>query len=171
MQTKAIFTGSFDPLTNGHIDIITRAARIFDELTVGIISNPAKVPLFPIEERQEMITEALQDLPNIKVVHFSGLLADFVNRGGYNVVVRSMRSVADFEYEVPMERMNGKLYNDGVETVFLMADPQYTFLSSSMVKEVHSLGGSIEGLVPEEIRRRMDAARAAKQAADQPLQK
>ncbi len=158
MQTRAIFTGSFDPLTNGHIDIITRAAGIFDELTVGIISNPSKHPLFSIEEREEMIKEVLKELPNVKVVHCSGLLADFVVQGGYNVILRSLRSSADFEYEIPMERINGRLTEHRAETVFLMADPRYTFLSSSMVKEVHSLGGSIEGLVPEEIRRRMDEA-------------
>ena len=159
MQTKAIFTGSFDPITNGHIDIITRAAGIFDELTVGIISNPSKRPLFTIEEREKMITEVLQELPNVRVEAFTGLLADFICRGGYNVVVRSMRTSADYDYEMPMERINSRLTKGRAETVFLMADPQYSFLSSSMVKEVHSLGGSIEGLVPEPILQRMDAAR------------
>ena len=98
MKTKAIYTGSFDPLTNGHMNIITRAARLYDELTVGIISNPSKVPQFPIEEREEMIAEALQSLPNVRVDHFSGLLADFVNRNGFNVVVRGLRGGTDFEY-------------------------------------------------------------------------
>ena len=159
MQTRAIFTGSFDPLTNGHFDIIARAAEIFDELTVGIISNPSKKPLFSIEEREAMITEVVRELPNVRVVHCSGLLADFVIKGGYNVVVRSMRSTADFDYEMTMERINSRLMGEGVETVFLLADQQYTFLSSSMVKEVHSLGGSVEGLVPETILTRMDEAR------------
>lgn len=159
MRTKAIFTGSFDPLTNGHLDIIKRSARVFDELTVGIISNPSKTPLFTPEEREEMIREVVESMPNVRIAHFSGLLADFVNEGGYNVVVRSMRSSADFEYELPMERINRRLVRGHAETVFLMADPQYTFLSSSMVKEVHSLGGSIEGLVPESIRQRMDRKR------------
>lgn len=162
MRTKAIFTGSFDPLTNGHIDIITRAAAVFDELTVGIILNPSKVPFFTIEEREDIIRTVLKDIPNIQVGHCSGLLADFINRGGYNVVVRALRSTADFEYELQMERINSRLYDHPVETMFLMADARYTFLSSSMVKEVHSLGGSIRGLVPEEIERRMDEVRARK---------
>ena len=160
MQTRALFTGSFDPVTNGHINIIRRAAAIFDELTVGIIANYSKKPMFPIEEREEMIAEVLQDLPNVRVDHFSGLLADYVNRNGYNVIVRSMRTSADYEYEVQMERVNSRLLDGHVETVFLIADPRYTFLSSSIVKEVHSLGGSIEGLVPDSVRKRMDGVRA-----------
>ena len=156
METKAIYTGSFDPLTNGHMNIITRAARLYDELTVGIISNPSKVPQFPIEEREEMIAEALQALPNVRVDHFSGLLADFVNRNGFNVVVRGLRGGTDFEYELQMAQMNARLFEDCVETVFLMTDPQYSFISSSVVKEVHALGGSIEGLVPDPILKRMD---------------
>ena len=159
MHTKAIFTGSFDPITNGHIDIIHRASAVFDELTVGIVINMSKVPLFSFEEREEMIREVFRDVPNIQVDHCEGLLADFINRGGYNVVVRSLRSSADFEYELQMERINARLYDHPVETVFLMADAQYAFLSSSIVKEVHSLGGSITGLVPEEIERRMDASK------------
>ena len=156
METKAIYTGSFDPLTNGHMNIITRAARLYDELTVGIISNPSKVPQFPIEEREEMIAEALQSLPNVRVDDFSGLLADFVNRNGFNVVVRGLRGGTDFEYELQMAQMNARLFEDCVETVFLMTDPQYSFISSSVVKEVHALGGSIEGLVPDPILKRMD---------------
>ena len=156
METKAIYTGSFDPLTNGHMNIITRAARLYDELTVGIISNPSKVPQFPIEEREEMIAEALQSLPNVRVDHFSGLLADFVNRNGFNVVVRGLRGGTDFEYELQMAQMNARLFEDCVETVLLMTDPQYSFISSSVVKEVHALGGSIEGLVPDPILKRMD---------------
>lgn len=163
MQTKAIYTGSFDPLTNGHMNIITRAARLYDELTVGIISNPSKVPQFPIEERERMIAEALQCIPNVRVDHFSGLLADFVNRNGFNVVVRGLRGGSDFEYELQMAQMNARLFNETVETVFLMTDPQYSFISSSVVKEVHSLGGSIRGMVPDAILREMDARLAAQE--------
>ena len=159
MKTRAIFTGSFDPLTSGHLDIITRAAGLSDELTVGIISNPSKVPLFSIEERERMIAEAVRDLPGVRVDHFSGLLADYVNEHGYNMVIRGLRSAADFEYEMQMAHMNDKLFNEGVETVFLMTDPRYAYISSSVIKEVHSLGGNIEGLVPDAILKRMDEKR------------
>ena len=158
MKTKALYTGSFDPLTNGHMNIITRAAKLYDELTVGIIANPSKKAMFPIEERELMIMEALKELKNVKVAHFSGLLADFVNTNGYNVVVRGLRGATDFDYEMQMAQMNARLFDEHVETVFLMADTGYSFLSSSMVKEVHSLGGCIEGLVPDAILRRMDEA-------------
>lgn len=158
MKTKALYTGSFDPLTNGHMNIITRAARLYDDLTVGIISNPSKKPQFPIEERQEMIREALKDLKNVRVDYFSGLLADYVNGNGFNVVVRGLRGASDFEYEIQMAQMNATLFDAHVETVFLMTDPQYSFISSSTVKEVHSLGGSIKGLVPDAILKKMDEA-------------
>ena len=126
--------------------------------TVGIIANPSKKAMFPIEERELMIMEALKELKNVKVAHFSGLLADFVNTNGYNVVVRGLRGATDFDYEMQMAQMNARLFDGHVETVFLMADTGYSFLSSSMVKEVHSLGGCIEGLVPDAILRRMDEA-------------
>lgn len=156
MKTKAIYTGSFDPLTNGHMNIIERAARLYDDLTVGIIANPSKQAQFPIEEREKMISEALTHLKNVQVSHFSGLLADYVNAGGFDVVVRGLRATMDFEYEIQMAQMNARLFDDRVETVFLMTDPKYSFISSSMVREVHGLGGDIEGLVPEAILRRMD---------------
>ncbi|MGX8773832.1 MAG: pantetheine-phosphate adenylyltransferase [Bacillota bacterium] len=155
MKTKALYSGSFDPLTMGHMNIICRAAKLYDELTIGVISNPAKASMFSLEEREEMLKDALKDLHNVKVDHFSGLLADYVNRKGFNVVVRGLRATTDFEYEIQMAQMNARLFNESVETVFLMTDPQYSFISSSMVKEVHSLGGCIEGLVPDEILKRM----------------
>ena len=151
MKTKALYTGSFDPLTNGHLNIIERAAKLYDELTIGIIANPAKKCVFSLEERKCMIREALNHLNNIRVECFSGLLADYVNDGGFNVVVRGLRATMDFEYEIQMAQMNARLFNETVETVFLMTDPQYSFISSSMIKEVHSLGGSIKGLVPDEL--------------------
>ena len=151
MTTRALYTGSFDPLTNGHMNIIERAARLYDELTIGIIVNPSKASMYSLEQREEMITAALKHIPNVKVEHFSGLLADYVNSNGFDVVVRGLRAAMDFEYEISMAQMNARLFNSNVETVFLMTDPRYSFISSSMVKEVHSLGGSIEGLVPEEI--------------------
>ena len=159
MEIKALYTGSFDPLTCGHMNIITRAARLYDELTVGIISNPAKKAMFTIEERVDMVSEVLNGLENVKVGHFSGLLADYVNANGFNVVVRGLRATMDFEYELQMAHMNARLFHEDVETVFLMTDPKYSFISSSMVKEVHSLRGSIDGLVPDVILRRMDEVR------------
>ena len=156
MKTKALYTGSFDPLTNGHYNIIERAAKLYDELTVGIIVNPSKKSMFTLEERELMIRETLKGLPNVKVGNFSGLLADYVNDNDFNVVVRGLREAMDFEYEIQMAQMNDRLFNEKVETVFLMTAPEYSFISSSMMKEVHSLGGSIEGLVPDEILKYMN---------------
>lgn len=156
MKTKALYTGSFDPLTNGHLNIIKRAAKLYDELTVGIIVNPSKKCAFTLEEREKMISETLEDLKNVKVEHFSGLLADYVNKNGFNVVVRGLRAAMDFEYEIQMAQMNARLFDERVETVFLMTEPKYSFISSSMIKEVHSLGGCVRGLVPDEILKSMD---------------
>ncbi len=156
MKTKALYTGSFDPLTNGHYNIIERAAKLYDELTVGIIVNPSKKSMFTLDERELMIRETLKELPNVKVGNFSGLLADYVNDNDFNVVVRGLRAAMDFEYEIQMAQMNDRLFNEKVETVFLMTAPEYSFISSSMMKEVHSLGGSIEGLVPDEILKHMN---------------
>ena len=142
-MNKALFAGSFDPLTCGHLDLIKRAAKICDELMVGIIVNPQKKPLFTIEERREMIAAATKDVPNITVDAFSGLLAEYVNEQGFNTVVRGLRSSMDFEYEIQMAQMNARLYDENVETIFLMTDPRFSFMSSSMAKEVCSLGGSI----------------------------
>ena len=155
MKTKALYTGSFDPPTMGHMNIIERAARLYDELTVGVIDNPSKVSMFSLEEREAMLRETLSKLDNVKVDHFSGLLTDYVNDNNFDVVVRGLRATMDFEYEIQMAQMNAKLFNSTVETVFLMTDPKYSFISSSVVKEVSSLGGCIDGLVPEEILRRM----------------
>ena len=150
-MTKALYSGSFDPLTMGHMDIIERAAKLYDELTIGIIVNPSKKAMFTLEEREEMLKEVLKDYDNVNVDHFSGLLADYVNRNGFEVVVRGLRNTTDFDYEMQMVQVNDRLFNDSTETVFLMADPRYSFISSSVVREVSSLGGNIEGLVPEEI--------------------
>lgn len=156
MHIKALYTGSFDPLTNGHLNIIERAAKLYDELTIGIIVNYSKKSMFSLEERKEMIEESLSHLDNVKVEFFSGLLADYVNENKFNVVVRGLRAAMDFEYEIQMAHMNARLFDEQVETVFLMTDPKYSFISSSMMKEVHSLGGSIDGLVPEVILKKMD---------------
>lgn len=156
MKTKALYTGSFDPLTNGHLDIITRAARMYDELVVGIIVNPSKHPMFSLEEREEMIQKVTAHLPGVEVDHFSGLLANYVNDNGFDAVIRGLRATTDFEYEIQMAQMNARLYREHVETVFLMTNPNYSFLSSSMIKEVHSLGGDVKGLIPEIILEYMD---------------
>ena len=156
MGKKALYTGSFDPLTYGHLDMIQRAAKMFDELVVGVIANPAKKPLFTVEEREEMIRDVVGDIPNVKVDHFTGLLADYVNSEGFDIVVRGLRATTDFEYELQMAHMNARLFKDKVETIFLMTQPEYAFIRSSMMKEVRSLGGSVEGLVPDKILECMD---------------
>ncbi|MGC2873021.1 pantetheine-phosphate adenylyltransferase [Ihubacter sp. rT4E-8] len=145
---RALYTGSFDPMTNGHLDIITRASKMFDELVVGVIVNPNKNPLFTREERVAMIQEVTGDLPNIRVDSFEGLLADYVNQNHFDAVVRGLRATSDFEYEIQMAQMNACLFDKGIESVFLMTSPRYSFISSSMIKEVVSLGGSVSGLVP-----------------------
>ena len=155
MKTKALYSGSFDPPTMGHMDIISRAAKLYDELVIGVIGNPSKKSMFTLEEREEMLRETLKDFDNVSVDHFSGLLADYVNSNGFNVVVRGLRSTTDFDYEIQMAHMNDRLFNDSVETVFLMTDPKYSYISASVVKEVCTLGGDINGLVPDEILKRM----------------
>ena len=154
-MNKALFAGSFDPLTCGHLDLIRRSSKLCDELVVGVICNPSKMPLFNIEERTAMIREVTADIPNVRVDAFTGLLADYVNQNGFNIVVRGLRSSTDFEYEIQMAQMNARLYADNVETVFLMTDPRFSYMSSSMGKEVCSLGGSIKGLVPDLILEKM----------------
>ena len=156
MRTKALYSGSFDPLTMGHMDIITRAAKLYDELVIGVGVNPSKASMFTLEERADMIREIFKDFDNVRVDHFSGLLADYVNQNDFNVVVRGLRSTTDFDYEIQMAQMNDRLFNDTVETVFLMTDPQYSYISSSVVKEVFTLGGDVSGLVPDEILKRMN---------------
>ena len=125
MKQKAIYTGSFDPLTNGHMDIITRASKLYDKLVIGVIFNPSKKSMFTLEEREEMIRKVTKDLPNVEVDHFSGLLADYVNENKFDVVVRGLRATTDFEYEIQMAQMNARLYRDNVETIFLMTNPNY----------------------------------------------
>jgi pantetheine-phosphate adenylyltransferase len=165
-QTTALYPGSFDPLTNGHVDIIRRGARLFDRIIVAILVNPEKSPLFTAAERVEIAREALADLPNVEVDTFDGLLVDYARRRRAGVIVRGLRAVSDFEYELQMALMNRRL-NPEVETVFMMPAEPYTYVSSRLVKEVVALGGSVEGLVPEgvearlrEKRRRMSTLRA-----------
>lgn len=145
---RAVYPGSFDPITNGHIDIIKRAVKLFDELIVAVLVNPAKTPLFTVEERMELIRESLNDMPNVKVDNFTGLLVHYVSRIKADVIIRGLRAVSDFESEFQMALMNKRL-NPDVEIVFLMTSYEYSYLSSGIVKEVVRLGGSVNGLVPE----------------------
>ncbi|MDX9887668.1 MAG: pantetheine-phosphate adenylyltransferase [Anaerovoracaceae bacterium] len=156
MSTKALYAGSFDPLTNGHLDLIERAAKIHDELVIGVIDNPTKHPYFSAAERVEMIEAVTKHLDNVSVDSFSGLLADYVNANGFNLVVRGLRATMDFEYEIQMAQMNARLYKGCVETIFLMTKPSLSFLSSSVVKEVHRLNGDLDGLIPDEVKKALD---------------
>lgn len=145
---RAIYPGSFDPVTNGHIDIIKRAAAISDELIVGVLQNKAKTPLFSVEERVIMLREVTKNLKNVKIVTFEGLLIDFAAQMDAKVIVRGLRAITDFEYELQMSQTNRKL-NADIETLFLTTSLEYSFLSSTTVKEVASFGGDISQFVPE----------------------
>lgn len=152
MIKKVLYAGSFDPITNGHLDLISRAAKLGDLLIVGVLDNHAKTPFFTTEERVDMIKKATEHIANnIEVDNFSGLLADYVKRNNIDVVVRGLRATMDFEYEIQMAQMNARLYNNDVETIFLMTSPDYSFVSSSIVKEVFMLNGDIKGLVPDKV--------------------
>ena len=147
---KAIFPGSFDPITNGHLDIIKRTSKVFEELIVGVLVNPEKVSLFTVDERVEQIKNVVKNLPNVRVKKFSGLLIELMNQEGAGVILKGLRSISDFEYEFQMASLNNKL-DPSKETVFMMTKAEYCYLSSSSVKQVAMLGGCIKGLVPEEI--------------------
>ena len=147
---KAICPGSFDPITNGHLDIIERASRVFDELIVGVLVNPEKENLFSADERIQQIKKLVKELPNVTVKKFSGLLVNLMNKEGAVVIIKGLRAVSDFEYEYQMALMNNKL-DPSKETMFMMTKAEYSYLSSSSVKQVAMFGGCIKGLVPEEI--------------------
>ena len=150
----AIYPGSFDPLTNGHVDIIQRGARLFDRIIIAILVNREKTPLFTAEERVEIAREVFASNENVEVDTFGGLLVDYAQRQQASVIVRGLRAVSDFEYEMQMALMNRHLSPD-LETVFMMPGEAYTYLSSRLVKEVFALGGSVEGLVPPAVERRL----------------
>lgn len=143
----AVYPGSFDPLTNGHLDIIRRASRLFDRLLISVLENEGKSPVFSVPERMELIAKCTADVPGAEVHSFSGLLVDFMRRVDASVVVRGIRAVSDYEYELQMALMNRELY-DGAETIFMLPAVEYTFVSSRLVKEVFRLGGDIKHLVP-----------------------
>ena len=145
---RAIYPGSFDPVTLGHMDIIKRSCKIVDELIVGVLNNNAKTPLFSVEERVKMLREATKELKNVKVVEFEGLLVDFAKAIDAKVLIRGLRAITDFEYELQMTQTNHKLEPD-VETLFLTTSIEYSFLSSTTVKEVAAFGGDITQFVPE----------------------
>ena len=158
--TIAIFPGSFDPITNGHLDIISRAARLFDRLVVAILVNPEKAPLFSVPERVALLREVLAEWPTVEVDTFGGLLVDYAQRREATAVVRGLRAISDFEYEMQMALMNRRL-SPRLETVFMMPAETYSYVSSRLVKEVFALGGSITGLVPEVVEARLRARRQA----------
>ena len=150
----AVYPGSFDPLTNGHVDIIRRGARLFDRVVVAVLVNEAKTPLFTSDERVAMVREVFRDEPRVEVDTFDGLLVEFAARRGADVIVRGLRAVSDFEYEFQMALMNRRL-EGRVETVFMMPAEQYSYTSSRLVKEVVMLGGQVTGLVPPLVEARL----------------
>ncbi|MBI4727912.1 MAG: pantetheine-phosphate adenylyltransferase [Acidobacteria bacterium] len=149
----AVYPGTFDPITNGHVDIIGRARRHFPHVVVALSQNPSKAPLFSKEERLAMAKEAVSGLPGVEVDAFEGLLVDYLARRGAAVLVKGLRAIGDFDYELQMAQMNHRM--SGVETFFMVANPLYSFLSSSIVKEVARFGRDVEGLVPPEVARRL----------------
>ena len=155
---RAIYPGSFDPVTNGHLDIIERGCKLFDEIVISILVNPDKQPFFTVEERQEMLGEVVKDIEKggcaVRVDSFSGLLVNYAVAQQAHVIVRGIRAISDYEYELQMALMNRRL-EPGIETVFMMPAETYSYVSSRLVKEVFQLGGAIEGLVPPAVEKRM----------------
>ena len=147
---KAIYPGSFDPVTNGHLDVIRRSSKMVDELIVGVLNNNAKMPLFSVEERVRMLEEVTKDIPNVRIYPFDGLLIDFAAKMEAGVVIRGLRAITDFEYELQMSQTNHKL-NPDVETIFLTTSIEYSYLSSTTVKEIASYNGDITQFVPEAV--------------------
>jgi pantetheine-phosphate adenylyltransferase len=158
----AIYPGSFDPLTNGHVDIIHRGAKLFDRIVIAVLINLEKAPLFTVPERVEIARDAFKDRPNVEVDTFDGLLVDYARRKKASVIVRGLRAVSDFEYEMQMALMNRRLNGD-VETVFMMPAEPYTYVSSRLVKEVVALGGSVHGLVPDSVEARLREKKLARE--------
>jgi pantetheine-phosphate adenylyltransferase len=150
---KAVCPGSFDPVTNGHLDIVARASKLYDEVTIAVLVNKSKQGLFTLDERMDMVRETTAGYGNVVVESFGGLLVDFCRDRGIPVIVKGLRAVSDFDYELQMAQMNHSL--DGVETLFLSTNPLYSFLSSSLVKEVATYGGDVSGLVPELVLKRL----------------
>ncbi|MGD0832353.1 MAG: pantetheine-phosphate adenylyltransferase [Terracidiphilus sp.] len=154
MSVRALYPGTFDPPTNGHIDLIQRGAKLFDHLTVSILNNPVKNPLFSVEERVEMLRESTAALANVSVATFDGLMVEFARKQGASAVLRGIRAISDYEYEFQMALMNRRLAPE-IETVFLQPAGRYSFVSSRMLKEVFSFGGDVSGLVPPNVLKRL----------------
>jgi pantetheine-phosphate adenylyltransferase len=154
MKILAVYPGSFDPVTNGHIDLIKRSAALFERVVVAVGKNTEKTPLFSLDERVEMLEEVVQEITNVSVTVFSGLLVDFAEKVQASVIVRGIRAVSDYEYELQMALMNRRL-SSKVETIFMMPAGRYSFLSSGLVKEISLLGGSVNGLVPPRVETRL----------------
>jgi pantetheine-phosphate adenylyltransferase len=154
MSVSALYPGTFDPPTNGHIDLIQRGAKLFDRLTVAILNNPVKDPLFTVEERVEMLRESTAALTNVSVATFDGLMVEFARKQGASAVLRGIRAISDYEYEFQMALMNRRLAPE-IETVFLQPAGRYSFVSSRMLKEVFAFGGDVSGLVPPNVLKRL----------------
>jgi pantetheine-phosphate adenylyltransferase len=149
-----VYPGTFDPITNGHTDLITRSLRVFDKVIVAVAHNPSKHPLFGLDERVDMVKLAIKDVPNVEVEPFNGLLVDYIKHRGVRAVIRGLRAISDFEYEMQMALINRKL-DQGFETVFFMPSEEYSYLTSSIVKEVASFGGSLTDFVHPEVAQRL----------------
>ncbi len=147
---KAVYPGSFDPITYGHLDIIKRSLKYTDKLTIGVLNNPSKTSLFSAQERVNLIKELVKDLENVEVKHFDGLLVDFTRSEDSDVIIRGFRTVSDYEYELQMAHINYKL-DDNIETIFMVAKNKYSYLSSSIVKDICKFGGDIQGFVPANV--------------------
>ncbi len=148
---RMLYAGTFDPITNGHLDLIERASKLCETLVIGVMENQSKKPFFTCDERVKMIKACTKKIPNVEIISFYGLLADYVNNHGISAVLRGLRASKDFEFEIHMAQMNARLYNKDVETIFLMTRPEHSFISSSLVKEVFSLKGDVSGLVPKAV--------------------
>jgi pantetheine-phosphate adenylyltransferase len=163
-MTTAVYPGSFDPITNGHLDVLARAARLFDKVVIAVLENPGKAPSFGVDERRTLIEESVKGWRNVVVDSFDGLLVDYARRAGAQVVVRGLRALSDFDSEFQMALMNRRLAED-LEVVFLMTSSEYSFLSSSLLKEVYSFGGDVDDMVPpavaKALRRRYRVAPAS----------
>jgi pantetheine-phosphate adenylyltransferase len=160
MSVSALYPGTFDPPTNGHIDLIQRGAKLFEHLTVAILNNPVKDPLFTVEERVEMLKESTAMLTNVSVATFDGLMVEFARKQGASAVLRGIRAISDYEYEFQMALMNRRLAPE-IETVFLQPAGRYSFVSSRMLKEVFAFGGDVSGLVPPNVLKRLRARMGA----------